>query len=179
MSPCAAIGAITSGFLARKIQERTSERFVRDGLTLYADDNLGTWEIRSFADLRRGLREAAVILDTLQECELEVSPEKSVFLLELRGPRASKAYRSILGKLPTGKGVCAGKWRLPLKSSHPYLGVVLSFGNFELMTYQSRKTKAVQTFNRLGAVLRDRRALTRQTRVQLWCSLVRPVLFMA
>ena len=176
MSPCAAIGAITSGFLARKIQERTSERFVRDGLTLYADDNLGTWEIRSFADLRRGLREAAVILDTLQECELEVSPEKSVFLLELRGPR--HIGRSFC-KLPTGKGVCAGKWRLPLKSSHPYLGVVLSFGNFELMTYQSRKTKAVQTFNRLGAVLRDRRALTRQTRVQLWCSLVRPVLFMA
>ena len=66
---------------------------------MYADDNLGTWVIQSAADLRRGLPDAEVILDVLDECELEVSPDKSIFLLELRGPK----FRTFSAHWPLAK----------------------------------------------------------------------------
>ena len=136
--------AIASGCVMRMIQARTAEAFVRDCLTLYADGHLGSWTITDFASLRRSLREAAVVLDVLKECCFDVSTDKSAFLRELRGTRASQTLQSVTCRLPTGKGVRAGQWTLPLKQSHPYLGVMLSFRNFELETYRYRKDKAVR-----------------------------------
>ena len=134
--------------------------------------------IRDTASLHRGLREAAAILDVLSECGFDVSTDKSVFLLELRGNKATQALKQVTCLLADGhsKGVRAGRWLLPLRTSYPYLGVILSFRNFEQLTYQHRREKAVQTFTRLSAVLRDHGALSVKDRVRLWKALVQPVL---
>ena len=149
------------------IAARTSADFCKQGLTIYADDNLGSWLIHDLPSLHRSLREAAVILDVLSECGFEVSAEKSIFLLELRGSKASQALKQVTCMLADGKGkgVRAGRWVLPLKTSHPYLGVILSFRNFEMLTYQHRREKA-------STVLRDQQAMHVKERVRLWKALV-------
>ncbi|CAE7803936.1 unnamed protein product [Symbiodinium sp. CCMP2592] len=167
---------LASGFIIQLIQQQTSADLVTDGLSLYADDHLCSWVIKTVADLRRGLREASRILDTLSSCELEVSAEKSIFLLELRGPKAQQVMSDITCKLPTGQGVIAGRWKLPLRKSHPYLGIMLSYRRIEHESYQHRKEKAIGTFARLAHVLKDRRALSDPMRIRLWRSLVWPVL---
>ena len=168
--------ALASGHIIHLIEQCTSHALVREGLSLYADDHLCSWIIRSVADLRKGLREAACILDTLQACELDVSADKSVFLLEVRGSKANQILKDITCKLPSGKGIIAGRWKLPLRQSHPYLGIMLSYRRFEQESYQHRKDKAISTFARLAHVLKDRRALSDSMRIRLWQSLVWPVL---
>ena len=54
--------------------------------------------------------------------------------------------------------------------------MILSFRNFELLSYQHRREKAVQTFTRLSHVLRDQRAMHVQERIRLWKAIVQPVL---
>ena len=122
---------------------------------------LGSWLIHDLPSLHRSLRQAAAILDVLSERGFEVSAEKSIFILELRGRKATQALSNVTCVQADGKrkGVRAGRWTLPLKLSHPYLGVILSFRNFELLSYQHRREKAVQTFTRLSTVLRDQRAM--------------------
>ena len=119
-----------------------------------------------------------LLQDVLSECGFEVSIEKSIFILELRGRKAAQAISNVTCKLAYGKhkGVRAGRWLLPLKLSHPYLGVILSFRNFELLSYQHRREKAVQTFARISHVLRDQRAMHVKERIRLGKALVQPVL---
>ena len=97
-------------------------------------------------------------------------------LLELRGTQAGAVYTEVLCSVPTGKSVRLGKWKLPCKVSHEYLGIIISFRGLEEATFQHRKTKAVQTFNRVLHVLRSRRALSDNMRTRLWRCLVWPVL---
>ena len=128
---------------------------VQDNLALYADDHLGCWTVQSIADLRRALREAEALLNVLAANELDISPEKSAVLVELRGTRAIHVLHDLLCTLPTCKWIRIGRRRLPLKTSHEYLGIVVSFRQFEVSTFQHRKNKAVQTFNRLVHILRN------------------------
>ena len=139
---------------------------------------LGSWLIHDLPSLHRSLRQAAAILDVLSERGFEVSAEKSIFILELRGRKATQALSNVTCVQADGKrkGVRAGRWTLPLKLSHPYLGVILSFRNFELLSYQHRREKAVQTFTRLSTVLRDQRAMHVTERIRLWKAVVQPVL---
>ena len=95
--------AIASGCITQMIAARTSPDFSRQGLTLYADDNLGSWLIQDLPCLCRGLREAAVILDVLSECGFEASTEKSIFILELRGRKARQALSNVTCVLADGK----------------------------------------------------------------------------
>ena len=119
------------------------------------------------------------ILQVLQQRGLSISTDKTVILLDIRGKHAKKALRRYVVK--TGKGRCLrvrlGSQCLDLKivTSHVYLGVKISFRNFEMETAQYRSQLARNAFCRLKNILCCQ-AVPQHLRLRLWQSCIPPSL---
>ena len=64
-------------------------------MTLFADDKLLCWQIRSVRALERALGQISVVLDTLERACVKVNVPKSEVLMLLRGKKADEARRGL------------------------------------------------------------------------------------
>ena len=126
--------------------------------TGYADDFHFQWELSTYKQRRQVGLDIDMIFSTLKAHGLQINPEKSHFLVEVRGSDAEKWLRKHKVRSPDGKGWMFRfnlftKAEVPLVKSFRYLGVVLSYRYFEDETLRCRMDLAQAHRNRLAKVL--------------------------
>ena len=169
---------VFSAYLISKLQARLPADWVRDHLTLYADDSHASFEIHSTQDhLLQSLQIIACIFDVYREHGMRVNPLKSGVVLGVRGLQATVLLKKHLqgtgDKLCLVIGIGKGELRIPVKTSMQYLGICVSYDNFEQETLTARLKAAQATRSRLSKVLSARRYLTQQQRIHLYVLCVR------
>ena len=140
-------------------------------ITCFADDFHLAWRFHRTFEFRNACTLLPRILQDFSDLGMEVSVEKTVVLLALSGPDAPGILRDYTQRTKAGRYLVlkhpAGTWRLPIKSSHTYLGVKIGYGLFERQSLQYRLSQSWTAFHRLNAFLCSRQ-LPLLKRVQLW-----------
>ena len=145
-------------------------------LITYADDILSKWCVHSAQELHQVLRQIGTTFDLLEKHGLVISFAKTTILLRVEG-RGMKTCIKNVTKTQDG---CAwiliprtqGHTMIKLVSQRTYLGVQLSFRNFEQMTLRHRLQDGQITRHRLRPWLNGKHVLTSRDRAQLWSTCV-------
>ena len=164
----------------QELCEATNPTWVRDHVTLYADDiHMGCQFIGRNA-LVQTLQFFGRALDILDRLKLMVSHTKSFMMLAVAGTNTRPALKGVVQRTSTDVQICiprsdGTKTLLPVRSKGAYLGVVLSYSTFEEHTWHHRKKAGWIAFNRLRPWLKSRQiALTH--RMYLWHTCIHTVL---
>ena len=141
------------------IVEDILRRAPPDCITAFADDFHGQWVFRNPGELQACLSQIKHIVQILRGNGMDISFEKTVVLMKYTGGKAAWALRKVTHKDKHGQRFLVlphfdEKLRIPIKSQHVYLGVVISYQNFEKLTLQYRMKQMWTTFHRLFQVLR-------------------------
>ena len=162
--------------LFHAVAERTSQQWLQDCLTMFADD-LHTGEIfRSTDQLRAAIHRIGLVLDAMEEMGLTLALDKTFVLLHICGTNCRTIKKQIIqhdhqgpylevprvGKSPT---------RLRIRTQAKYLGVTVSYTTIEALTMQTRMKAAQITFQRLKRWLCTSR-ISLRSRLQMWQSCV-------
>ena len=125
-----------------------------DQISGFADDLHMHWVLDEPRHFRNACAQVGYILADLTEMGMQVSVDKTEILLALAGPsynqvaapyvkrRKQEGYLQVSGK--------AGPINLPIKNSHTYLGIKISYQHFERLTMQYRLQQSWQAFHRLS-----------------------------
>ena len=139
---------------------------------MFADDILGFWEIASVVSLRKACSELHVLLQTLRNAGMTINADKSVALLGLAGIKKARALKehTVMVKQTQYLQVDGGKEEtlIPMVEVVPYLGIRLSYGQFEAQTVQHRIEQAVTRFNVLSSVLRTTSKFSAANRARIY-----------
>ena len=153
-----ALYAAWTARLCRLLDAQMGASWCSEHASIFADDTLGFWEIRSVGDMRRSVKELSCLIRTLKGLGLEVNLDKSSILLSLSGVDKQKMLRAFScvwrGKLQLRVPCEDGHVYIPLEDTVVYLGIVLNYASFESATLKHRLTKAHQRFGQLRKVLR-------------------------
>ncbi|CAE7391527.1 unnamed protein product [Symbiodinium sp. CCMP2592] len=164
------------GLFTKHIQKRLDEAngpgwTARRG-TLFADDMHFKWVFRTEAELHSIRLEVLNIFRILRELGMQANPDKSTFIIGARGQQARKWVKRWVRKDSDGRKQFhfggAKQDRVPVASQLTYLGVVLSYRNFELATANHRIGVAAGHRDRLRRILHARRVLSVGHRLRLW-----------
>ncbi|CAE7280327.1 jockey\pol [Symbiodinium sp. CCMP2592] len=164
------------GLFTKHIQNRLDEAngpgwTARRG-TFFADDMHFKWVFRTEAELHSIRLEVLNIFRILRELGMQANPDKSTFIIGARGQQARKWVKRWVRKDSEGRKQFhfggAKQDRVPVASQLTYLGVVLSYRNFELATANHRIGVAAGHRDRLRRILHARRVLSVGHRLRLW-----------
>ena len=172
---CRAAPMLWNGLMHRCLQslsEQTSETWVQQCLTLFADDFHAGDIFTDQEGLHRILRCFGVLLDTLADLGLDVSLEKSHLLVAMAGSQSRSLRPKFVqtGRngpymmIPRRNGHASA---LPVKTSADYLGVKISYQQLERQTFERRLHSANFAFHRLRKWLQTKKISLRY-RLQLW-----------
>lgn len=145
-------------------------------LITYADDILSKWSIHSTQEVHQVVGQIGIIFDILEQHGLVISFAKTAILLRVEG----RGMKTCLKNVTKTQNGCAwiiiprtqGHTLIKLVSQHTYLGVQLSFRNFEQLTLCHRVHIGQITRNRLRPWLNGKHILTSRDRAQLWSTCV-------
>ncbi|CAE7254612.1 unnamed protein product, partial [Symbiodinium microadriaticum] len=150
--------------------------------TAFADDNLVQWVIQSESDLHQMCVQIQVLFDLLHEVGMSVNVLKSGLLIKLRGPAAKRWLRGHVRRTAEGEVISVGTpgrpVELPRQTDLTYLGIKLSYGNFELQSCLHRLRAARLVRQRLVKLLHSS-GLRLKLRLQLYSACVRSSLLYA
>ena len=152
--------------------------WIKEHLITYADDLLAHWCVQSRTQVNNAVTNMGKVLDVLEAFGMIVNLSKSVVLLRLSGRQAKTIKKKLLIK--TSQGLCIRVPRsngtftmLPVVSQHVYLGIQISYHNFEDQTVTHRLKIGRTTFLRLRAWLVKRHTFPLHLRLALWSACVR------
>ena len=113
---------------------------VQDSNATYADNFHFAWTINSAAEFVKAYEAARRVCQTHLMRGLQVSADKIVILLDIRGKRAKKSLRRHMVKTSQVRCFKCGDQCLDLKTvtSHVYLAAKISYRKFEMDTAQHR-----------------------------------------
>ena len=164
--------------LLSKLAQLTSPEWMIRVLTLYADDFLLQCEVCCEQDLWDHLHFVGILFDLLEQAGLVMNMSKTVALFNIKG----KHLRKLQSRILTQKN---HKWflvipRLSGSASHvqlvtdiKYLGIKLSYTNYERLTLEHRLAAGRQANRRLHRWLYGKKGLDPPQRRRLWESIVR------
>ena len=163
--------------LMRAMQEQCGPHWATECSTLFADDLLIHHEFHTRAELDKFLPNLAKCLAVLEAIGLQVQHTKTQVILAGRG-RQFKKWRKCHTR-QTKDGPKLVMWtasgrsqQLPIVQSATYLGIKISYGNFEKQTLQHRLAAAEAQRSRLLKILHHKGIPVRK-RLQLWVACVR------
>eukprot|EP00435_Cladocopium_sp_Y103_P055544 s1179_g18.t1 len=141
-------------------------------LTIFADDVHLCQVIRNEVDLQRAIDRFGLFIQCAHDLGLKINFRKTEVLLRLAGRFHSHAQsRHILRtaegvflKVPYGQQVA----HIPLKSTVTYLGVCITYHNFQKATVSHRIAAGKHIFQRLRIWLSCKSSIPLQKRFQLW-----------
>ena len=149
-------------------------------MTIFADDKILRWRIRSMKAFEKALSEISIVLKVLSTALMKVNVSKSEVLMLLRGKRADEARRRFVcvqgGEDHLRVSCDGGSAYFAIKSQIRYLGVLLSYGAFEAQTANFRRGQAKAAFGQLRSVLRTGSCLTKADRLRVYRTCVWSVL---
>ena len=158
----------------------TGEDWIRNCLTLYADDLHVGCCFHTPGQLDRHMTNIGHLLDCIEDLQLQLSYQKSYVILATTGSnqrgamksRFKRTNRETFALFPRRDG---SKTELPLRSHGIYLGTVMSYHAFELQTWNHRRRAAWSAFARLAQWLRHRQ-FRLQHRLYLWRTCINTIL---
>ncbi|CAE7209713.1 unnamed protein product [Symbiodinium microadriaticum] len=131
------------------------------------------------AEFKRACTALPKLLACLQSFGMEVSLEKTVALLAIKGPAAAALLKQYTKRVKGARVLRlfqgGEELTLPLRREHDYLGVKISYHHYERATVKHRTSLAWVAFNRLHSLLKHQLIPLRK-RVLLWQACVWAVL---
>ena len=158
--------------MGAQFQHHRSEEWIAAHMTLFADDFHFRWRLDSAKHCRQVIDDLRLIFEVLRERGLTINPEKSSFLVEVRGSEGGKWLRK--HRQRDAEGNWQFVWDLhkrlqvPVVRSFRYLGVILSYHAFQDETMRFRLQQAQQHRNRLARILQGRGGLRLEQRRRVW-----------
>ena len=170
-----------SALMLKDLASCTDTQWVRDNVTMYADDFLGGWRFAETSHLDQAVEHIRAIVHVFSRHGMKLNRGKSKLLIQVRGRRAKRWLKGYVKRTPEGRVFCVKQgnemWDFPIVDSVKYLGAVLSFGRYEDQTLELRLSMAELQRNRLRRLLNGRHALASRPRVHLWHSCVASTLY--
>ena len=161
-----------SSRMCRQLRRRLGDSWRGSHLSMFADDILGFWEITSVVSLRKASSELLVLLQTLRDAGMTINADKSVALLGLAGIKKSRALKEHTEMVKQAQYLKVADKKdamlIPMVEVIPYLGVQLSYGQFEAQTVQHRIEQAVTRSNILSSVLRTTSKFSAKNRTRIY-----------
>ncbi|CAE7336692.1 unnamed protein product [Symbiodinium sp. CCMP2592] len=140
--------------------------------TAFADDLHFKWDLDDPKALDRMKMEVATVLSVLKSFGLQISAEKSTMLIEIRGTAADVwLSKNIYKDDENNKHFrydTFAKLSIPIGTQFKYLGVILSYRNYELASVKHRVQQAAIHHSRLRRILQGRGGISRHQRLRLW-----------
>ena len=140
-------------------------------ITGFADDLHMHWTLEEPRHFRNACAQVGFIITDLADMGMQVSTDKTVILLALAGPSYDKVTAPFVQKRKKERFLKVmtshGPAQLPIKNSHSYLGIKISYQHFERLTMQYRLQQSWQAFHRLSGFLCSKQ-LSLQQRLRLW-----------
>ena len=162
--------AIATALFFRRMAEKIREDKARQILTLYADDTLLQENFKNRSEFEQALNHCSELLKTLEEMDFKVNPKKSALLISATGSSAQQELskhrvkiknEGMRIKLPDGNLV-------PIRRTAPYLGVIISYSNYEDQTLKHRLACSKQVLRDVSHVIANDRAVPDAKRIQIW-----------
>ena len=163
---------IFSHLVSEKLAEKIGYQATVDLLNIFADDYHCSAIFHSWWEVEQALSRIHVLLCTLRDMGMLVSPTKSQAILKCAGPGAEALRRRFIRKVNDSSVLrirsASECIDIPLVESFTYLGAVVSYDNFEDRALAHRMEVGAGNFGRLSRVLRGRHALTRNHKLRIW-----------
>ena len=160
-----------TGTLFRSLINKFGVEQVVNFLTGYADDLTLHRTIRSERELRAVHQLIAALLEEVKAHQLVINLSKCVLVAKLTGRRPHSCW------IINAKGERVKGWRVGPNKSFPvlqggpsckYLGVIVSYGHFELQTLQFRIGEAKQKLHLVRQFVYNRRVASTKARLKVW-----------
>ena len=150
----------------------TGKGWTQEHLMLFSDDTFCFWHIRSFRDLRTAASHLLTVIDAFESMDMSINFTKSNLACSLKGTHVTQAHQYYMQWMD---GASFFKLRrrtqtlhIPITDDVDYLGVVLSYRNFELATAKHRIKKAGITYKSLQKVLRVKGPLGTRYKLRIY-----------
>ena len=152
-----------------------------DVVTAFADDFCLHSLIESMDDFSSTLTKVGAFLDLLIDAGLTINRDKTIATLKLHGPGKVKIYKRFIKRTKDGTFICIPSrhgqpFFIRLVSQFSYLGVILSYSNFELLTVRHRIKAGVKISHQLQRWLFKKTGLSHKQKVKLWFQCTFPCL---
>ena len=158
-----------------------SWQWLRDHITLFADDMQLHQLVQDENDVFAFLTKLGQLFDHLKACGLRLSAEKSVALLSLTGDAANKLQAKIVERSEQGVFLVVptqtmGKIRIRLCKQASYLGVIAAYHQSSTLTMAHRLQAAKKNYGRMKHLFSRSSKLNLQTRSKLWHAVIQPMM---
>ena len=174
--------SMLTGTIFRELIALVGVQAVVDYLTGYADDLTVHREIHSMEDLGRAHALIEQLLALVRKHGFAVNPSKCTMMVKLEGTQAQRALRRFTYWRTAPDGQRQKMWRLGQAKSHEgfpsvtsfkYLGVMLSYGNFEKATLKHRLQEGNNAkLQQVRRLVHNRRTAGPRSRLHIWRSTV-------
>jgi len=154
--------------------------WIQSHLTLYADDlHIGAM-YESLEEFTEVLQVLGILFSTLTSLDMTINPNKSVAILEMRGAQCKQVRPCYVRRDSNGESLKIlvpghETMFIPIQKSTKYLGVIISYGNFEDSSLRHRLSLMHAGFRRLQRWLTGKHCLSIAQRYRLWQTCVYPI----
>ena len=170
-APC--LWSAYAAVLLLQTAEHINWQFVTHFITTFADDFCIHQLFTSVVEFEALLSALGVILDLIEQAGLELNVAKTTATLRMRGKLLNQIQRrhlhrtkhGVFLKIPRHDGTFT---HIQLVRSFRYLGVMLSYHNFERETMALRIKHSAQTAQQLQKWLYATKSLSLKGKVRLW-----------
>ncbi|OLQ04150.1 hypothetical protein AK812_SmicGene12812 [Symbiodinium microadriaticum] len=158
-----------------RLDEHLSQDWSKQHATCFADDFLFQWVLESLRACKAMCADVGIIFEVFASLGLCINSKKSAMLLKLVGPEAEAWLAK--HRIPAPEGIEAKhvlrydlyrRSAVPIKHTHVYLGVALTYDSYEEASMRHRLRLATIQKHRLARILQGRGGLTKQCRLRLW-----------
>ena len=174
------IWALYSVFLIHQVEINLNSRWPREAITLYADDTHCAWELNSLSDLRFFIRSAVALLSVYQRYGMKINPAKSALIIKLVGTHGPKWLRAHTTKIDNKLMFVFTQdlrvFHIPIVRQTKYLGIMISYQNFETASLRHRLQSAGLARQRLAKILHSSRHISIRQRLVIYTACIRSVM---
>lgn len=154
--------------------------WIQAHLTLYADDfHIGA-SFTSLVEFEHFHKTLGILFSTLLSMDMQLNPGKSVAILELRGSLSGALKRRLIHQHDLGAALKIevpghADVFIPVQRSTKYLGVIISYDNYEDASLTHRLQLMKVGYKRLQRWLTGRHSLTVAQRFSIWRTCIFPI----
>ena len=173
--------SVLTGRLLHMLIDTFGLEAVQQHLTGYADDISVHKTIRSRRDLKIAHDLIQALLEAVGRLRLRVNSAKCSVMVRLSGTEAPAVLRRHTCWLPDASGELQKHWRIGTTKAYPafrleghikYLGIIISYSNYELLTLRHRLAEAGKKIQLVRKYIYNRRVASPAARLRVWFATV-------
>ena len=173
--------SVLTGRLLHMLIDTFGLEAVQQHLTGYADDISVHKTIRSRRDLQIAHDMIQALLAAVERLRLRVNAAKCSVMVRLSGTEAPSVMRRRTCWLPDASGELQKHWRIGTTKAYPafrleghikYLGIIISYSHYELLTLRHRLAEAGKKIQLVRKYIYNRRIASPAARLRVWFATV-------